>query len=308
MKTIVVALAVALIGLASIANGFPQHDQRRELEQVIVTGSFVTQGGAKDVNFLRGEVEQSRIPHPETFTAEGLLSEHSVELSAASECRQVFCLVGESIEANLIAQPEARYLLGIGFSTNVQREGWQRRPLNLVAVVDKSGSMSGQPLALVRNSLQEILGHLRAGDQLSIVLYGDRAHVHLDPIVVATANRGEIAARIAAIESAGSTAMELGLQLGYEVARTSGRTFEGITRVMLFTDERPNVGNTHAEGFMSMARAASRDGIGLTTIGVGVQLTQRSQRRSAAYAAAICSSCAMATTSARCFATTSTIW
>ena len=40
---------------------------------------------------------------------------------------------------------------------------------------------------------------------------------------------------------------------------------------MLFTDERPNVGNTHEQGFMTMARAASHDGIGLTTIGVGVQ-------------------------------------
>jgi Ca-activated chloride channel family protein len=47
--------------------------------------------------------------------------------------------------------------------------------------------------------------------------------------------------------------------------------FPGRTRVMLFTDERPNIGNTDAGSFMAMAEAAAADGIGLTTIGVGVQ-------------------------------------
>ena len=231
----------------------------------------MTQGGAKDVNFLRGEVEQSRIPHPSTFTAEGLLSEHSVVIDSDKPCAQVFCLVAESMNADLIAHPEARFLIGLGFANNVQSKGWKRRPLNLVAVVDKSGSMSGQPLALVRNSLIEVVGHMRDGDQLSVVLYGDRAHVHLEPMQVTDSRREAILQRIAEIQSAGSTALELGLRLGYDVAEETGKQFDGITRVMLFTDERPNVGNTHAQGFMTMARAASQSGIGLTTIGVGVQ-------------------------------------
>ena len=88
---------------------------------------------------------------------------------------------------------------------------------------------------------------------------------------VTDSRREAILQRIAEIQSAGSTALELGLRLGYNVAEETGKQFEGITRVMLFTDERPNVGNTHAQGFMTMARAASQSGIGLTTIGVGVQ-------------------------------------
>jgi Ca-activated chloride channel family protein len=267
------ALAVFCIGTTSSTLAVPvDRDRDRDLQEVIVTGSLrVTQGGAKDVNYLRGEVEQSRIPHPETFTAEGLLSEHDILIDANKPCAQVFCLVAESIEANLIAQPEARYLIGLGFATNIQSEGWHRKPLNLVAVVDKSGSMNGEPLALVRRSLLEVLDHLREGDRLSIVLYGDRAHVHLEPIDITAGNRGVIRARIKEIESAGSTAMENGLRLGYQVARLCGKQFDGITRVMLFTDERPNVGNTQELGFMTMAREASHDGIGLTTIGVGVQ-------------------------------------
>jgi Ca-activated chloride channel family protein len=265
------AFTVFFVGTPSAFAVPDDQDHERELQEVVVTGSFVTQGGAKDVNYLRGEVEQMRIPHPETFTAEGLISEHSVVIESSKPCAQVFCLIAESIDANLIAQPEARYLIGLGFATNVQSEGWRRAPLNLVAVVDKSGSMSGQPLALVRASLLEVVKHLRDGDRLSIVLYGESAHVYLDPIDITAESRAPIRERIAQIESHGSTAMEAGLQLGYEVARRSSDQFDGTTRVMLFTDERPNVGNTHELGFMNMARAASYEGIGLTTIGVGVQ-------------------------------------
>ena len=266
------AFAIFFIGMSSSALAVPDdRDRDRALQEVVVTGTRVTQGGAKDVNFLRGEVEQARIPHPETFTAEGLLSEHDIVIESSRPCAQVFCLIAESIDANLLAQPEARYLIGLGFATNIRSEGWRRKPLNLVATVDKSGSMDGQPLALVRRSLLEVLDHLQAGDRLSIVLYGDRAHVHLEPTDITAANRSAIRARINEIASAGSTAMEEGLRLGYEVARQSSKQFEGITRVMLFTDERPNVGNTQDFGFMTMAREASRHGIGLTTIGVGVQ-------------------------------------
>ena len=271
-RAIALAIAVFFTGVSSPTLAVPQQDREQQLDEVVVvTGSFVTQGGAKDVNYLRGEVEQERIPHPETFTAEGLISEHSVVIENGKRCAQVFCLVTESIDADLIAQPQARYLIGLGFATNVQSDGWRRQPLNLVAVVDKSGSMSGEPLALVRSSLLEVLSHLRDGDRLSIVLYGDRAHVHLEPIDIAAGNRALIRDRIAQIESQGSTAMEAGLLLGYEVARRSSQQFAGTTRVMLFTDERPNVGNTHEHGFMNMARDASLEGIGLTTIGVGVQ-------------------------------------
>jgi Ca-activated chloride channel family protein len=265
------AFTVFFVGTPSAFAVPDDQDHERELQEVVVTGSFVTQGGAKDVNYLRGEVEQMRIPHPETFTAEGLISEHSVVIESSKPCAQVFCLIAESIDANLIAQPEARYLIGLGFATNVQSEGWRRAPLTLVAVVDKSGSMSGQPLALVRASLLEVVKHLRDGDRLSIVLYGESAHVYLDPIDITAESRAPIRERIAQIESHGSTAMEAGLQLGYEVARRSSDQFEGTTRVMLFTDERPNIGNTHEQGFMNMARTASHESIGLTTIGVGVQ-------------------------------------
>jgi Ca-activated chloride channel family protein len=228
-----------------------------------------TPGGAQDIQYFRDRVKAGEIPHPNTFTPEGLFSEHDLPLAAGRACDQLLCTVGEATTAHLIAQPEVQYVAQLGFSSGLDPRTWKRAPLNLVAVIDKSGSMSGQPLDLVRESLYRVLDQLGPSDQLSIVLYGDRAHVHMQP--TAATDKGAISAKIAAIESAGSTAMEEGLQVGYDLARRSARGFTGTTRVMLFTDERPNVGATDKHSFMGMARDASHGGIGLTTVGVGVQ-------------------------------------
>jgi Ca-activated chloride channel homolog len=247
-------------------------DREDQLDEVVVTGAMrVGQGGAQDINYFRGEVAFERIPHPNDFTAEGLMSEHDIVLPATDTCRQLFCLTGDAVKADLLAVPQARYLVGVGFATNIDGKKWHRDPVNLIAVVDKSGSMSGAPLQLVRESLIEVAEQLHDGDQMTIVLYGDRAHVHLDTTKADHGGVARIISSIKDIESEGSTFMEEGLKLGYHIANTTAPAFKGRTRLMLFTDERPNVGRTDSSSFMNMATTASREGIGLTTIGVGVQ-------------------------------------
>ena len=252
-----------------VSASIPPEDE--ELAEIVTTGMRVSQGGAQDIKYFRGEVEYQRIPHPNDLTAEGLMSEHDIVLPASEACRQLFCLTGDATRADLLAVPQARYLVGVGFATHIDEKKWRRDPVNLIAVVDKSGSMEGEPLELVRKSLAELARQLRAGDQMTIVLYGDRAHVHLDTTPVVNNGKDRILASIWSIRSEGSTSMEAGLRLGYSIADTTAPAFKGRTRLMLFTDERPNTDATDAESFMGMAIAHSREGVGLTTVGVGVQ-------------------------------------
>lgn len=226
-----------------------------------------TPGGAQDIDYARDRIRAGEVPHANTFTPEGLFSQHDLPLPAQRPCRQILCLTAAATSAELIAQPEVRYLAQLGFSSNLDPKTWRRSALNLVAVVDKSGSMSGGPLETVKASLRRVALQMAPRDQLSIVLYGDRSHVHLAPTLLA--NRARVLAAVDSIQSAGSTAMEEGLQVGFEVARQSQPRFKGVTRLMLFTDERPNVGATDAQSFMGMAREGSKRGIGMTTIGVG---------------------------------------
>ncbi len=228
-----------------------------------------TPGGAQDIGYFRDRVMAGEIPHANVLTPEGLFGEHDLPITGTKRCVALLCPVVAAIPARLIAQPEVRWLAQLGFDSGLDAASFQRAPLNLVAVVDKSGSMSGEPLETVKASLDAVATHMGPGDQLSIVLYGDVVETRLPPTPATRVS--EIRRAIAGISSAGSTDMESGLRQGYTLARQTAPRFDGTTRVMLFTDERPNVGATDAQSFMGMARAASVDHVGLTTVGVGVQ-------------------------------------
>jgi Ca-activated chloride channel family protein len=277
MRSTVRLLACTAI-LAFAPPAFAQEPPPPEKEEAVepddsaitVTGARVRQGGAQDIRHFRSVAADVGMPRPESLTIEGLMGEHDLDIPSTRKCAQLFCLATEAMAASLPGRPDDRLFVGLGFTSNIDSATWRREPLNLVAVVDKSGSMSGQPLDLVRRSLRQIVGQMRQGDQISIVLYGDESHLYLSPTDIGR-DRDRALAAIDSIASAGSTNMEAGLKVGYETAFVSAPAFRGNTRLMLFTDEQPNVGRTDAESFMGMAETASRRKIGLTTIGVGVQ-------------------------------------
>src|SRR5262245_12305455 len=194
----VLQIGSALVLAAAVAPAHADKKKREKLEMAppaapepaaaydfdmeAVDGDFgATPGGAKDISFFRDRVAAGEIPHPNVFTPEGLFSEHDLPLVAAKPCKQLFCVNGEAMEATLMVQPEVRYLAQLGFSSGLKQGEWKREPLNLIAVIDKSGSMSGQPLDLVKESLMQVVSQLNSDDQIGVVLYGDRVHVYLQP-------------------------------------------------------------------------------------------------------------------------------
>lgn len=272
-------LKTALLGgIVSIAAAFPtiataQDDpQDRDDDNIIVTATM-RQGGAQDIRHFReiASVEDSDafMPPRGSLTMEGLLGEHDLTLPRRADCRQMFCLVGHSMAANLPLRPQDAYFVGLDFDSNIDAEKWKAAPLSLVAVVDRSGSMSGEPIAKVKEALRATLAQLGEGDRMGIVIYGTNSTVHLAPTDV-EGHRQEILAAIDSIAIDGSTYLEAGLKLGYDTAFEELARSHGKTRLMLFTDENPNAGNTSPEGFMGQAKAGSERGVGLTTVGVGV--------------------------------------
>lgn len=268
LSTAFLALQPVSASMQSTGTAPPPEEEADDMS-IVVTGTRVRQGGAQDIRHFRSIAAEVGMPRPESLTLEGLMGEHDLNIEGRA-CDQLFCLATAAMPAALPTRPDDRLFVGLGFTSNIDQASWRREPLNLVAVVDKSGSMSGLPLDLVRRALRQIVGQMREGDQISIVLYGDTSAVYLQPTEVGR-DRAALLAAIDRIESAGSTNMEAGLKVGYETAFATAPAFMWNTRLMLFTDEQPNVGRTDAESFIGMAEAASQRGIGLTTIGVGVQ-------------------------------------
>ena len=246
----------------------PEDDEALE-NTVIVTGARITQGGAQDVKHFRSialdEFDEEGFPRASSFTVEGLLSEHDLILPSKGDCEQLFCVSTHAMPAT---RAESETFVGIGFESGIDADAYRAEPLSLIAVVDRSGSMNGAPIARVKEALHAIVGKMREGDRLGIVIYGSDTRVHQEVIDVA-GNKPALHAAVDTIGINGSTYMEAGMKLGFATAFAELPNSRGKTRLMLFTDENPNVGDTSAEGFMGQAIDSSRKGVGMTTIGVG---------------------------------------
>jgi Ca-activated chloride channel family protein len=265
-------LAIALLSVvvSTRAQDAAQQEDEEQYSEIIVTSS-VRQGGAQDIKHFRSmAISAQTLPRPESLTLEGLMGEHDLALPAERKCDQLFCLVAHSMEASLPTRPDDRLFVGLGFASNIDAESWRREPISVMAIVDRSGSMSGAPIAAVKASLRQMVAELGPQDRLGIAIYGTNSLVHLAPVAV-EGNKDHILKSIDAIAIDGSTNLEAGLKMGYDAALREAAAFKGRTRMMLFTDEQPNTGNTDSGTFMGIAREASRQGIGMTTIGVGVQ-------------------------------------
>lgn len=266
-------LLSACLSLAGMPAAFAQDAGPPEDEQdagvVIVTGTRITQGGAQDVKHFRSialdDLGAPSLPQAAGFTVEGLLSEHDLVLPPKKACEQLFCV---ATHAKPSARAPGEHFVGIGFDSGIDAEAYKAEPISLIALVDRSGSMTGAPLARVKEGLHAVIDRLGEGDRMGIVIYGTTSLVH-QPVIEVAGNKEAMHRAVDAIEINGSTSMEAGMKLGYATAFAERENSRGKTRMMLFTDENPNTGNTTPEGFMGQAIDGSRKGVGLTTIGVG---------------------------------------
>ncbi len=241
-------------------------------------GLGATPGGAQDIGYIRTVVDEGYIPLPFHLAVEGLFSEHDLPLEGTAPCDQLLCVRAGLGVAPALDSGEMNYFVQIGFSSGLRADTFQRTPLNLAVVLDKSGSMSdfggegGSKMEATKAALIKMVDKLTPNDRLSLVLFNSAAEVILDNTPVT--DPAAIKALISGIEPGGGTNIEAGLRLGFELVEAYSQPSQRMDRVMLLTDALPNVGRTGEGDFLTMAQHYADLGIGLTTFGVGFNFGQ----------------------------------
>ncbi|QMU57098.1 MAG: DUF3520 domain-containing protein [Boseongicola sp.] len=142
-----------------------------------------------------------------------------------------------------------------------------RPPLNLVFLIDTSGSMQdANKLPLLKQSFRLMLSELRPDDEVSIVTYAGSAGQVLEP--TRAAERSVILAALERLSAGGSTAGQAGIEQAYAVAE--GMAGEGeVTRVVLATDGDFNVGISDPEALKDVIAKKRESGTYLSVLGFG---------------------------------------
>jgi Mg-chelatase subunit ChlD len=166
------------------------------------------------------------------------------------------------------AYPFAHHRDLLRFSVKTAALGRQNgRPLNLVLLLDKSGSMErADRVEIIRQALRVLAGQLQAQDTLSVVVFARTARLWVDGVPGSQA--GEVANGLDGLAPEGGTNLEEAMRLAYATALRHYKA-GGENRVVLLTDGAANLGDVDPESLKQKVEANHRQGIALDCFGVG---------------------------------------
>lgn len=225
----------------------------------------ISQGGAQDFGLFRQILEDGKIPGPGTLDEMGFFAEHKLDYPTPS-CGNDVCLHGMfGLMGNMITGSNCT-LIQLGMNSPIDVSKLPRPPLHLVLAIDTSGSMVGPPMDYVKAGLKAMLPALEPTDLVSLVSYSSDAKVILD--ATPGDQTAALTAAIDGLVAAGSTNLFDGLFTALTLAEDHLDP-AWQNRVLFLSDGVATAGITNAAKLQSLAEGYAREGIGITSIGVG---------------------------------------
>ena len=136
-------------------------------------------------------------------------------------------------------------------------------PLNVALVLDRSTSMRGEKMDVLKNAAINVMRNMRTQDIFSVITFSDRAEV----VIPASSpyDKRRLESRIQMLQPSGATEIFQGMQAAFnEIRRNAGR--ERIDHIILLTD-----GHTYGDEqqCIQLAEQAAEQGVGISAMGIG---------------------------------------
>lgn len=254
--------------------------------------------GQQDDPSLPKKVVPPSIPQPEVQTSSNAFSTFSLNVSDVS-----FKLAAASLEKGVMPDPATvrseEFINAFDYRDPAPPPGapigfaWERsqdpfaqnrdllrfsvktaaagreagRPLNLVLLLDNSGSMErADRVQIIHEALRVLATQLQPQDTLSVVTFARTPRLWVDGVPGSQA--GDVAEKVTGLTPQGGTNLEDAMKLAYETALRHYLA-NGINRVVLLTDGAANLGNVDPSSLKQKVEANRKQGIALDCFGIG---------------------------------------
>lgn len=252
-------------------------------------------GGAKDINNFRENIINNYLPLPTDITYEGLFYDYYFDTGQVEECDSLFCPSYTYAVTRDPLSGEVEYYLSVGLNSGMKESDFQRKKLNLVIVLDISGSMSSsfrdyyydqfgnvvelseeeksmEKIEVAEKSIVALLNHLEDDDRFGMVLFNKDAYLAKPLNLVGETDMEAIEEHILEIQADGSTNLYSGMVMatGLFDDFIDANQSEYENRIIFLTDAMPNTGKTGEDSFLGVLENNADDHLYTTFIGIGV--------------------------------------
>lgn len=147
------------------------------------------------------------------------------------------------------------------------------RNVDMVIVLDRSGSMQGNKIQDARQAALNLLSCLSQKDRFALITYSDTAYHSSGLVHVSKANRKHLESLIYSIQAGGGTNLGAGLKQGINTL-VSATHIGNTGKLILISDGLANKGITHPRDLGKMAGLAVEKEFTVSTVGLGSEFNE----------------------------------
>lgn len=272
------------------SGNFNSNQSQYQLSSRLQNKMGFSTGGAKDINNFRENIFNGFLPLPTDVTYEGLFYDYYFDTGNDDVCEGLFCpsYISEISPDPLTGNLE--YFLSVGLNSGISEADFARKKLNLVVVLDKSGSMSSAfnkyyydqsgnrkdpeypKIKVAAESIAAMLKHLNEDDRFGMVVFDNQSSIIEKLKPVTAKNIRSIKNRVYEISAGGGTNLSSGMSAATNMLKnlSDSDPEEYENRIIFLTDAMPNRGDITVNGFYDYCRENAYKGVYTTFIGIGV--------------------------------------
>ncbi len=156
-------------------------------------------GGAKDVNNFRENIKNNYFPISTDITYNGMFYDYVFDTGKKNESTELFSPAYSTAISKDPISDKNEYYMTVGLNSNIKESDFSRKKLNLVVVLDISGSMSSNfnsyyyddpwqarkededttktKMQIANESVNILIDQLKKDDKFGMVLFDDGAYL-----------------------------------------------------------------------------------------------------------------------------------
>ena len=245
-------------------------------------------GGANNIDSFRQNIKNNYLPLSTDITYNGLYSEYYFDTGRNEKVtdKKFYPTYSFAMSTDPISNKQESYM-SIGLNSNLKESDFKRKNLNLVILLDISGSMDStlnsyyydnkeqtndgkSKMKLAEECINNLIDKLNPDDRLGIVLFDNQAYLGKELRKISETDVDSIKNHILEISARGGTNFSAGYEESTNLFEKCENNDEYQNRIIVITDAMPNLGNTSSEGLYSKIKSNSDNNIYTSFIGVGV--------------------------------------